>query len=176
MKISVSSLILSAALAIGLTAPLSAHQETAGNLKIGHPWVRAAAEGASGTYGCIIEISNEGDKPERLLGATIDGAGNGVLYQLTETNGHFSSQPLQGGLLIKPHGSVELTPTTYQLRFGKVTKALTEDSMIDGTLVFETQGSVPIHFMVETDDTAPKEDAASSSDAQPDHDHMRKGM
>ncbi len=150
-------------LTVGFATSLHAHQETAGQLKIGHPWVRAATEGAPGTYGCIIEISNEGDAPERLLGATIDGAGKGVLYELKETDGHFTSHPLEQGLVIKPHGSVELTPTTYQLKFGKITKALTEDSMVDGTLVFEKQGAVPIHFMVETDDTAPKE--------EPDHDH-----
>ena len=81
MKASVSPLILSMALAIGLSSPLSAHQETVGKLKIGHPWVRASAEGAPSTYSCIIEISNDGDEAERLLGATIDGAGAGVLYQ-----------------------------------------------------------------------------------------------
>lgn len=167
MKVSVSPLILcmtlalSPPLAIGLSSPLSAHQETVGNLKIGHPWVRASAEGAPSTYACIIEINNEGDEPERLLSATIDGAGAGVLYQLTETNGHFTSKPLKEGLVIKPHGSVELTPTTYQFKFGKVTKALEEDTMVDGTLVFEKLHSVPVNFMVESDDTAPKEDAAA---------------
>jgi hypothetical protein len=35
-----------------------------GKLKIGHPWVREAAEGAPGTYSCIIEIQNDGDEPE----------------------------------------------------------------------------------------------------------------
>jgi hypothetical protein len=36
-------------------------------LKIGHPWVREAAEGAPGTCSCIIEIQNDGDEPQRLL-------------------------------------------------------------------------------------------------------------
>jgi hypothetical protein len=145
------------ALAVGLSSPLWAHQETVGKLKIGHPWVHAVAEGAPSTYACIIEISNDGDEPERLLSATIEGAGAGVLYKLTETNGHFTSKPLEEGLVIKPHGSIELTPTTYQFKFGKVTKALKEDSMVKGTLVFEKLHSVPVHFMVEPDDTAPKE-------------------
>ena len=48
----------------------------------------------------------------------------------------------------------------YQLKFGKITKALSEDTMVDGTLVFEKWHSVPIQFMVEQDDTAPKEEAA----------------
>ena len=158
MKVSVSLFALAAALAIGFASPGSAHQETAGNLKIGHPWVREAPAGAPGTYSCIIEIDNDGDEPETLLGATIDGAGVGTIYQIIETDGKFSSKPVEHGLLIKPHGHIELTPTTYQIRFGTVTKALTEDSMIDGTLVFEKLHSVPIHFMVEQDDTAPKEE------------------
>ncbi len=165
MKLSISSVALAAALAIGLASPGSAHQETAGNLKIGHPWIRAAAAGASSTYACIIEIENDGDEPETLLGATVDGAGTGILYQIIEKDGKFSSKIVEHGLLIKPHGSIELAPTAYQFKFGKIAKALTEDSMVNGTLVFEKLHSVPIHFMVEADDTAPKEDAAPGQDS-----------
>jgi copper(I)-binding protein len=170
MKVSFSTFVLAGALALGLAFPGSAHQETVGNLKIGHPWIREAAAGAPGTYACIIEIKNDGDEPETLLGATVEGAGTGVLYQITEKDGHFSSKTVDHGLVIKPHGSIELSPTTYQFRFTKITKALTEDSMVDGTLVFEKLHSVPIHFMVEADDTAPKEDAAADHD-HGDHDH-----
>jgi copper(I)-binding protein len=91
MKISNFAFALAAALSLGLATPGSAHQEVVGNLKIGHPWVREAAAGASGTYACIIEIKNEGDEPETLLGATIDGAGTGVIYQIIEKDG--ASQP-----------------------------------------------------------------------------------
>jgi hypothetical protein len=165
MKPSISAIALAAALAIGLAAPGAAHQETAGNLKIGHPWIRAVAAGAPGTYACIIEIANDGDEPETLLGATVDGAGTGVLYQIIEKDGKFSSKMVEHGLLIKPHGSIELPPDKYQFKFGKTTKALVEDSTVDGTLVFEKLHSVPIHFMVEQDDTAPKEEAAPAQDA-----------
>ncbi|MGH6835771.1 MAG: copper chaperone PCu(A)C [Methylocella sp.] len=160
MRVSISAILLAAALAIGLAFPGAAHQETAGKLKIGHPWIREAAEGAPGTYACIIEIENDGDEPETLLGASVDGAGTGVLYQIIEKDGHFSSTIAEHGLLIAPHGSVELPPDKYQFKFGKITKPLTADSMVEGTLVFEKLQSVPIHFMVEQDDTAPKEDAA----------------
>src|SRR3984893_14479721 len=162
MKISNFAFALAAALSLGLATPGSAHQEVAGNLKIGHPWVREASAGAPGTYACIIEIKNDGDEPETLLGATINGAGTGLIYQIIEKDGKFSSKPIGHGLLIKPHASIELTPTTYQIRFGKIAKDLTEDSMVDGTLVFEKMHSVSVHFMVEPDDTAPKEEAASA--------------
>jgi periplasmic copper chaperone A len=167
MKVSFSVFALAGALAIGLASPGSAHQEIAGNLKIGHPWIREAAAGAPITYACIIEIKNDGDEPETLLGATVDGAGAGVLYQIIEKDGKFSSKIVNGGLLIKPHGSIELSPSTYQFRFTNITKALTEDSMVDGTLVFEKLHSVPIHFMVEPDDTAPKEEPAPAQGAHP---------
>ena len=84
MKVSVSLFALAAALAIGFASPGLAHQETAGNLKIGHPWVREAPAGAPGTYSCIIEIDNDGDEPETLLGATIDG---GLSPSLTKMRG-----------------------------------------------------------------------------------------
>jgi periplasmic copper chaperone A len=152
-----SMLALNAALALGISSPGSAHQVVVGKLKIGHPWVREAAEGAPGTYSCIIEIQNDGDEPERLLDATIEGAGTSVLYKLTEKDGHFTSPPFGQGLVIKPHGSIELPPTAYQFRFGKITKALTADTMVNSTLVFEKLRSAPAEFMVEQDDTAPKE-------------------
>jgi periplasmic copper chaperone A len=116
-------------LALGQVLPVSAHMETAGNLKIGHPWVRAMPAGAPSTYACIIEIKNDGDEPETLLGASVKGAGKGVIYQIIEKDGKFSSKPVDHGLVIKPHGSIELSPKSYQIRFGKVTDALVEDSM-----------------------------------------------
>ena len=162
MKFSASAFALASTLALGFASPAPAHQEVVGNLKIGHPWVREVKVGVDGsTYGCIIEIKNEGDEPETLLGATIDGAGTGVIYQIIEKDGKFSSKPVEHGLLIGPHRSIELTPATYQIRFGNITKTLTEDSMVEGTLIFEHLHSVPVHFMVEQDDTAPKEEAAS---------------
>ncbi len=166
MKVRLSIFALAAILAIGVSSPGSAHQVLVGKLKIGHPWVREAAEGAPGTYSCIIEIQNDGDEPERLLGATIEGAGTGVLYKLTENNGHFTSRPFEDGLVIKPHGSIELPPTEYQFRFGKITKALVADTMVNGTLVFEKLHSVPVEFMVEEDDTAPKEEPTLAEDGK----------
>ncbi len=174
MKVSVSSIILSFALGIAmcsaLSSPGAAHQVVVGKLTIGHPWVRAAAVGAPGTYSCIIEIRNDGDEPERLLGATIEGAGTGVLYKIIENNGHFTSQPFPEGLVIPAHGSIELPPTAYQFKFGKITKALEADEEVQGTLVFEKMHSAPVVFMVEEDDTAPKEDAAIAADDHSKHD------
>ena len=158
-KISVAAF----ALAAGLVTAASAHQETAGKLIMGHPWVRAAEAGASSTYACVIEIKNDGDEPETLLGASVDGAGEGRLYQIVEKGGKFTSKPVEHGLVIPPHGSIDLSPETYQIRFGKVTKTLTEDTMVEGTLVFEKLKSVPVHFMVEQDDTAPKEESAAAA-------------
>jgi len=144
-------------LALSYAFPVSAHMETAGKLKIGHPWVRATPPGGPSTYACIIEIKNEGDEPETLLGATIEGAGKGVIWQMIEKDGKFSSKPVEHGLVIPAHGSLELTPATYQIRFGKVTKALEEDTMVAGTLEFEKLKSAKINFAVEQDDTAPLE-------------------
>ena len=158
MTLSLPALVMAAGIALAFTSPVSAHQETAGNLKIGHPWIREAKAGAPGTYGCIIEIKNDGDEPEMLLGASADGAGKGVIYEIVEKDGKFTSRPVKSGLVIKPHGSIELTPSTYQIRFKNITKDLTADTMVDGTLVFEKLHTVPVHFMIEQDDTAPKEE------------------
>jgi hypothetical protein len=85
---------------------------------------------------------------------------------LTENNGHFTSRPFEEGLVIKPHGSIELPATAYQFKFGKITKALVADTIVNGTLVFEKLHSVPVDFMVEEDDTAPKEDPTLAEDGK----------
>jgi hypothetical protein len=127
MKVWFSIFALAAALTIGVSSPGSAHQVVVGKLKIGHPWVREAAEGAPGTYSCIIEIQNDGDEPERLLGATIEGAGTGVLYKLTENNGHFTSRPGFGtsDLVTKAPMSAD-----DHHRIGSVTKTLTGEAVL----------------------------------------------
>jgi periplasmic copper chaperone A len=158
VRIWIAVLIAAFTFAFSQVLPASAHMETAGNLKIGHPWVRATPAGAASTYACIIEIQNEGDEPETLVGASVEGAGKGVIWQIIEKDGKFSSKPVEHGLVIPAHGSLDLSPATYQIRFGKVTKTLSEDTMVEGTLEFEKLKSVKINFAVEQDDTAPKEE------------------
>jgi copper(I)-binding protein len=163
MKIWIAVSVAAIAFALGHATPASAHMETAGRLKIGHPWVRATPAGAPSTYACIIEIDNEGDEPETLIGATVEGAGKGVIWQIIEKDGKFTSKPIEHGLVIPPHGHIDLAPDKYQIRFGKVTKALVEDTMVDGTLEFEKLKSAKIDFAVEADDTAPKEEPATAA-------------
>jgi periplasmic copper chaperone A len=163
MKIWIAVSVAVIAFAFGHATPASAHMETAGKLKIGHPWVRATPAGAPSTYACIIEIENEGDEPETLLGATVEGAGKGLIWEIIEKDGKFTSKPIEHGLAIPPHGHIDLAPDKYQIRFGKVTKDLSEDTMVEGTLEFEKLKSVPIHFAVEADDTAPKEEPATAA-------------
>ena len=163
MKIWIAVCVAAIAFAFGLVTPASAHMVTAGKLKIGHPWVRATPAGGPSTYACIIEIENQGDEPETLIGASVDGAGKGVIWQIIEKDGKFTSKPVEQGLVIPAHGHIDLSPETYQIRFGKVTKALVEDTYVDGTLEFEKLKSVGIHFAVEQDDTAPKEEAATAA-------------
>lgn len=170
MKVSLSSLVLVGALAIGLASPSSAHEDVAGSLKIEHPWIRVAAAGASYTYAGVVEIKNDGDEPETLIGATVEGAGTGVLYQIIEKDGHFSSKVVAHGLLIKPHSSIELSPTTYQIRFTRIIKPLSKDSTVNGTLMFEKLHSVPVHFLVEPAGAGPKGEATPGQGAaQSDH-------
>ena len=89
----------------------------------------------------------------------------GVLYQIIEKDGHFSSKVVLHGLLIPPHGSIELSPTTYQFKFTKITKSLGKDLTVNGTLVFEKMHSVPVHFLVEPSDTGPKGEATPQQGA-----------
>ncbi len=134
-----------------------AHKVKTRTLEILHPWVHAADAGAATTDGFMV-IRNTGKQAERLLSAVIDGVGEATVMQAS------AGQPdgtckLAKGIEIAAGATLELKPGQAGLRFGTVSKGLTELLYVNGVLNFETAGAVKVEFYVEAKDAKSSEHA-----------------
>jgi copper(I)-binding protein len=139
------ALLQSAASAQAATAaaPISA-----GALKIEAPWLRATPGGAKVAAG-YLRITNTGNGPDRLIGASMPLAARGEVHEMTMQNGVMHMGPLAGGLAIEPGKTVELKPGGLHVMFLDLKGALKEGQSIEVTLTFEKAGSVSVPFPVQ---------------------------
>lgn len=146
---------------LALFGPATAHEVTANGFKISHPWVRALPKGMTVTAG-YAKITNTGKEPDKLLGASMEGAEKTELHTTIMEGDVAKMRPLAEGLMIGPGETVELKTSGAHIMFLGVTKPLVEDSYIAGTLVFEKAGKVDIEFAVT---------AIAGADAGHEHHH-----
>jgi len=143
-----SLFLAAAALSAALAAlPASAHEFTAGDLTIGHPYAFATAPGALAGGG-FMTITNAGDSPDRLTGIRA-GFPKVGLHQTVEKDGVASMEPVEA-IEIPAGATVDLRPGGYHVMFmGLEGAPLVAGTMVPATLVFEKAGEVPIEFAVE---------------------------
>ncbi|MFG5118570.1 copper chaperone PCu(A)C [Methylorubrum sp. POS3] len=133
----------------GLSAgPLSAHDYAAGPLKVGHPWSRATPGGAKVAAG-YLTVTNTGNSPDRLTGASVTAAGRAEMHSMSSEGGVMRMAPLPNGLEIPPGGTVTLAPSGNHLMFLDLKQPFKQGERIAGTLTFERAGTVPVEFVVE---------------------------
>ena len=127
--------------------PAVAHDFKAGDLIIEHPWARATPGGAQ-VAGGYVTIVNKGATPERLLGGSIAAAAKFELHRMTMDGGVMKMRPT-GPLEIPPGGQLTLDPSGNHIMFTGLKSPLKKGQEIDGTLVFDHAGTVPVVFDVE---------------------------
>ena len=127
--------------------PAAAHDFKAGDLIIEHPWARATPGGAQ-VAGGYLTIVNKGTAPDRLVGGSIASAAKFGLHQMTMDNGVMKMRPT-GPLEIPAGGKLTLDPSAKHIMFTGLTGPLKKGQEIEGTLVFEHAGTVPVRFDVE---------------------------
>ncbi len=119
----------------------------AGALTVEAPWTRATPGGAK-VAGGYMRITNAGSAPDRLVGGSIPGSGRSEVHQTSESGGVARMAALEKGLEIRPGETVELKPGGHHLMLMDLTRALKEGEAIQGALVFERAGQVPVTFAV----------------------------
>src|SRR6185312_16026289 len=103
MKITTIGFVL-AALITGLSATASRAEDVkAGDLVITQAWARATPGGAK-VGGGFLTIENKGTVPDKLVGASADGAGKIEVHEMTTNNGVMKMRPVEGGLTIDVQG------------------------------------------------------------------------
>jgi copper(I)-binding protein len=137
--------IVSLALACAVSA-LAAEFEV-GSVQVINPWTRATPKGAE-VAGAYMVIRNKGTEPDRLLGGTSAVASRVEVHKMEMGGGVAQMRPVEGGLEIKPGGSVELKPGSFHLMFIGLKRPLEQGQKMKATLEFQKSGKVDVEFDV----------------------------
>jgi periplasmic copper chaperone A len=148
MKITTIGFVF-AALAAGLFATASRAEDVkAGDLVISQPWTRATPGGAK-TGGGFLTIENKGTAPDKLIGASADGAGKIEVHEMVMNEGVMKMRPVEGGLAIDPGKTVKLAPGGLHLMMTDLKSPLKQGDKLPITLEFEKAGKVSLSLDVQ---------------------------
>ena len=119
-----------------------------GKLVIEGAWARPTPEGTSISAG-YLKITNRGDKPDTLLGASTPAANSAELHEsAVDAEGVMTMRPVENGLEIKPGQTVELKPAGVHIMLFGVKAPLKEGQTVPVTLDFKSAGKIEVPFAV----------------------------
>ena len=138
------------ALALAAAPPsyAAAHEFAVGVLTIEHPFLRATPPAVQTGAG-YMTILNEGKEPDRLISIETPVAASVEFHQTMIAEGIARMQPLPEGFIVPPGGSVIIGRDGTHAMLVGLTGLLVEGAEVEGTLVFERAGRIPIVFEVE---------------------------
>ena len=134
-------------LALAHLPAAAAGDVTAGDLMIRHPWTRATPGGAQ-VAGGYLTVVNRGAAPDRLVGGSFAAADGLSVHEMTVEGGVMKMRPT-GPLDIPAGASLTLAPSGRHIMFTGLKRGLKRGEALDGTLIFERAGTVPVRFTVE---------------------------
>ena len=144
--------LLALILSIGLAVPAQAeeqHLAAAGDIRIVHPWARAASAG--GKTLVFMEVENVG-VTDRLVGGETPLAETVYIVGLTLAGDSISVTEV-GAVEIKP-GQFDLDPGGLALELHGLTGDLVAGEHFDLVVTFETAGSIALEVAIEAADAA----------------------
>jgi periplasmic copper chaperone A len=144
-----SKLVLVAALVAA--APSVFAQATAPSITVEQPYARATPAGAA-TGAVYMTLTNKGQTPDRLTGASSDVAAKLQIHEMAVTNGIMRMRELKDGLPVPAGGSVVLKPGGYHVMLIGLKKPLTEGETFPLTLTFEKAGNISVTVPVQAMD------------------------
>jgi copper(I)-binding protein len=137
------STVLRLALALApLTTAASVNDYELDALEIQQPWARATPKGAKTAAG-YVAIKNTGNRPDRLTGGSLAGAGRGEIHDTLMDGGVMKMRPLPEGIEIKP--GVALRLGRMHLMF---TDRPVKGQSVKGTLTFANAGTLDVVFVI----------------------------
>ena len=139
--------VLFAAVLSLLASASAAEDFSVGDVEIGNPWARATPKGAN-VAGAYMSITNKGSAPDRLISGSTPVASRFEVHTMMIEDGIAKMRPVEGGLEVKPHQTVELKPGSYHVMLTGLTQPLQQGERVPGTLVFERAGKVDVEFTV----------------------------
>lgn len=143
-------------------SPAMAHDFTAGDIHIIHPWSRALPPVAP-TAAAYLGLENRGGRADRLIAAASPIAGRVELHEHIHQDGLMKMQQIDS-VEIAPGARVEFKPGGHHLMLFELQQTLVEGGSYPMTLTFEQAGEVEVEVKV-TGEPAP----AASPDAHSHH-------
>ena len=137
--------LLIAAAAIA-AVPAAAHDYTAGDITIGHPWTRAA--GANGNGAGFLKLTNNGTQADVLLSASSPAARTVELHSMVRDGDVMRMRPVQD-IAITPGETVELRPGGFHIMLVGLNAPLNQGGRVPLTLRFRRAGEVQVELVVE---------------------------
>jgi copper(I)-binding protein len=134
-------------LAFALVQSVLAHDYQIGNLHIEHPWSRATAPGTAVGAG-YLEIRNEGEREDRLIGAMSPVAGRVMIHRSVERDGTTTMEHQHHGVAIPAGGEVVFAPGGYHLMLMQLEERLEKGDRVPVTLEFERAGTIEVELDV----------------------------
>ncbi|MFM8753986.1 MAG: copper chaperone PCu(A)C [Phenylobacterium sp.] len=141
--------LIAAALTLALAGPALAHDYSAGDLRIAHPWTRPTAAGAPTGAG-YMEITNTGRVPDRLVSATSAHAARVEIHQSSMEGGVMRMKALPQGVEIPPGATVRLAPGGLHLMLFGPKAAVSTGDKVPVTLTFARAGRVNVELAAES--------------------------
>ena len=143
------SLLFAAVLGLATAGAAHAHEFSAGDLRIAHPWTRPTVPGAPVAAG-YFEVTNTGKTADRLVSAASPNATRVELHQSAMDGGVMRMKALPEGVEIPPGGTVRLAPGGLHLMLMGPNKAFLEGDRIPLTLTFARAGKVAVQLAAES--------------------------
>ena len=140
---------LGAALTLSLALagmPAAAHDYTAGDIAILHPWTRAA--GANGNGAGFLRLRNGGAQPDRLVSAASPIARVVELHTMERDGDVMRMRPVQD-IPVGPGQTIELRPGGFHIMLIGLTAPMQQGTRVPLTLRFERAGEVQVELAVE---------------------------
>lgn len=150
MRILLSALLASSTL---LSIQSMAHDYTAGDLHIQHPWSRALPPVAP-TGAAYMILENRGELADTLTGATTPIAGYTELHEHVHQDDLMKMQRIDS-IELAPGEQVEFSPGGHHVMLFELKQPLVAGSRYPMTLVFERAGEVEVEVMVSKEPAAP---------------------
>lgn len=126
--------------------PAAAHDFTAGDIRIGHPWTRAA--GQNGNGGAFMRLTNGGAQPDRLISAASPIARVVELHTHVRDGDVMRMRPVND-IPVPAGQTVELRPGGLHVMLIGLNEPLRQGARVPVTLRFERAGEVTVELAVE---------------------------
>ena len=128
------------------TPPAWAHDYTAGDIAIGHPWSRAAPANVTGAG--FMRLRNSGAEADRLVAARAEIARAVELHNHIRDGEVMRMRPVPF-IELPPGAEVVLAPGGYHMMLIGLKRPLVRGERVPVTLVFARAGEVAVELAVE---------------------------